>query len=218
MMEDQEFETTRRMVRLATLLWAAGSAGLTPITLQRLHTLVFLSDVLAPVWGIPPLDGKLLKRSQGPFYPLVQRDLDRMVGTGLVLISNLGYTDQGEDRWRLEGSYELSQTRSEAFVLALTTWSSGRYQAQYLREVAFAVSALDLVDLEIASSEDATYGDPVVGDGNVVDFADWADANASANAARFLGSLAPTGHVGTASEQLHLYIQHLSGRLHAANR
>jgi hypothetical protein len=210
---DETVANVRRQVRLAALLWAAGVAGLTPLPVQRLHTLAYLSDVLAPVWDIEPLDGKLLKQAGGPFYPLLQADLDGLVGTGLVRISNLGYTNTGNDRWRLRGSYELRGEAAQPFVDALTSTASGRHMARYLRELAYAVSALDFVDFDRAASEDATYANPIVSNGGVIDFAEWAEANYSVAAAKALGNLLPGADQGSAGEELHLYVQHLAARL-----
>src|SRR5437016_336881 len=86
---DKAFESVRRRVRVIALIDAAENAGLNPIPILRLHALAYLSNVLAPVWNMPALDGKVLKRRGGPFYPALQRDLDFLVGAGVVVISGL---------------------------------------------------------------------------------------------------------------------------------
>ena len=58
----------RRQVRLLVLLRAAEAAGLAPLRILRLHAFAYLSNVLAPVWDLRALDGKVLKRRGGPFY------------------------------------------------------------------------------------------------------------------------------------------------------
>src|ERR1700687_2575811 len=83
---NERIEELQRRIRLLVLLSAAERAGLVPLRILRLHSFAYLSNVLAPVWDMPALDGKVLKRHGGPFYPALQRDLDRLVGMGRVLI------------------------------------------------------------------------------------------------------------------------------------
>ena len=86
--ERGEGADVERKIRLIVLLSAAENAGLYPTPIRQLHVLAYLANVLAPVWNMPVLDGKLLKKKGGPFYPALQQDLDRLVGTGVVFISN----------------------------------------------------------------------------------------------------------------------------------
>ena len=107
--EDEErWAPLQRRVRLIMLLHAAESAGLAPIGILQLHSLAYLSNVLAPVWKLRPLDGKVMKRRGGPFYPVLQHDLDRLISQGLVLITNLGYKGDENGRWRLDGNFYLN--------------------------------------------------------------------------------------------------------------
>ena len=108
------FDALRRRVRLMMLLDGAERAGLTPISVRRLHLYAYLSNVLAPVWNTRAFDGSVLKISSGPFYPGMQRDLDRMVGMGLVVISNLGHVQDENDHWRLDGDFSLNRKLASA--------------------------------------------------------------------------------------------------------
>ena len=76
------------------------------------------------------------------------------------------------------------------------------------------MSALSDDDLDVAAIQDATYSDPLVSVGNVVDFAEWKDTNFSANAARYFDRLVPGGVQATPGEKLHLYARHLHRRIH----
>ena len=99
----------RRQVRLLMLLDGADLAGIAPLRVNRLHTYAYLSNVLAPVWDARVFDGRLLKQKGGPFYPELQHDLDRLVGSGLVVITGLGHKLDEGDRWRLDGSFALNR-------------------------------------------------------------------------------------------------------------
>jgi hypothetical protein len=196
------------------LLDAAENAGLTPIPILRLHMLAYLSNVLAPVWEMPVLEGKLLKRRGGPFYPVLQGDLDRLVGMGVVFISKLSHERDLDGRWRLEGSYQLNRRFADRILDGLASFQSEQRVRGFIDELAFAMSALSFEEIDASASEDATYSDPVIDIGNVVDFAEWRHTNYSAAAARQFRFLLPGGAQATPGELLHLYVHHLQARLH----
>src|SRR5208337_5409069 len=99
--------TLKKQVRLTVLLDAAEEAGLAPMPVLRLHAFAYLANVLAPVWELPPLEGKVLKRRGGPFYPTLQHDLDRLIGLGVAIIFGVSHVQNEDGHWRLEGSYRL---------------------------------------------------------------------------------------------------------------
>lgn len=80
--EHHFFASLRRQIRLVLLLDAAEKTGLTPLPILQLHTLAFLANILAPVWDFEPIDGKLLKRRGGPFYPRLQTVRIPAIATG----------------------------------------------------------------------------------------------------------------------------------------
>jgi len=210
----KDFGGLQRRIRLVMLLNTAGQAGLLPIPILRLHTLAYLSNVLAPVWDMPALEGKVLKRQGGPFYPALQHDLDRLVGMGVAVILGLDHVLDEDQRWRLEGSYQLNRAFADRIVDRLSDFESERRLANFLQELAFAVSTLSDDDFDRAMTEDATYSDPLIGVGNVVDFAEWQRRNYTANAARYFDNLLPGGARATPGEKLHLYVRHLHSRVH----
>jgi hypothetical protein len=176
-LEGDSIPTLRRKIRLVVLLQAAENAGLIPIPIMRLHMLAYLSNVLAPVWDMPVLEGKLLKRRSGPFYPVLQGDLDRLVGTGVVFVANLSHVLDEDGRWRLEGSYRLNHEFADRVVEGIEAFSPERHVRQFIDELAYAMSALSFEDIDSAAEEDATYSDSVIDVGSVVDFAEWRDVN-----------------------------------------
>ncbi|MFN3625044.1 MAG: hypothetical protein ACK4TP_13400 [Hyphomicrobium sp.] len=209
--------TLARQVRLIVLLEAARSAGLTPIDVVRLHTLAYLSNVLSQVWDMPPMDGKILKRRGGPFYPAMQADLDRLVGMGLVLLGRVGHRQDEDGRWRLEGEYRLNSSLAAPVLDAIRRSEAEARTLRYVKEIAFALAGLDEAEIDRAVSEDATYADPAISPGNVVDFGEWQrwqEKNYSANASLRLGDLLPSGRRASTGEQLHLYVRHLHRRMH----
>jgi hypothetical protein len=209
-----QLESIRRRARIVILLDAAEKAGLIPLPIARLHTFAYLANVLAPVWDMDALEGKVLKRRGGPFYPALQMDIDRLVGMGVVLISGLGYSRDELKRWRLEGSYRLNRLFANRILDGVEQFEEERQLRQFIQELAYALSALSDEELDSAMIEDATYSDPLVGFGNVVDFAEWRRVNYSANAARRFARLLPDDTQATLGEMLHFYVRHLRTRLH----
>lgn len=207
----------RRRVRLIILLKASAEAGMDPLPTLRLHLVAYLANVLSPVWDMPSVDGAVLKRRGGPFYPDLQRDLDRLVGLGVVRVTNLRHIRLDDnDHYRLEGSYRLNPEFAEPILNHLQSMPDEAAAAIFLRELVLALSALSDEEIDRAVTEDATYADPRVGQDNIIDFSDRSRTNYSATAAEKVGSLVPTGAVVSASEKVHLYVRHLQRRLQRA--
>jgi hypothetical protein len=180
-----------------------------------LHAFAYLANVLAPIWDLPAFDGKILKRRGGPFYPSLQLDLDRLVGRGLAIVSHLSHVPTEEGQWRLEGSYSLNRDFANGVLAQLDTYMDERRQRSFIGELAYALSALSDDELVTAVGADATYVDPRTSAGNVIDFAEWRDANYSEAIARRFAPLIPGGGKATVGEQLHLYARHLQRRISA---
>lgn len=204
---------TREQVRVVVLLAAAERAGLAPLDVQALHSLAFISDVLAPVWGLRPTQGKLLKRRGTPFYPELQRDVDALVGLGVISITDVDHELDGEGQWRLRGRFQLKTEVAQPILGAIRAFDDEALIQDSVVELAQALAALPPSSLDETALEDATYADVLVGPGNVLDFAEWQDRNYSANAANRLGESAPTAVRLSAAERVNLYVRHLAGRI-----
>jgi hypothetical protein len=214
MNDDDHFESLRRQIRVLAILQGAEEAGLAPLPVTRLHNVAFLANVLAPVSQTRVMDGRVLKRQGGPFYPALQQDIDRLVGLGVVIIHGVQHCPDESGRWRLEGSYGLNPAFAAPILIARDAFTEERIEARYIREIAFAVSGLSDADLDHFVEEDAAYSDALVDIGNVVDFAEWRMVNYSANAANAAGRLMLGGTRATAGEKIHIYVRHLQARLH----
>jgi hypothetical protein len=209
-------ENIQRQVRLLVLLDAAESAGIAPLSVERLHNVAYLSDVLSPVWHLEPLAKEVFKRQQGPFYPELQGDLDRLVGIGMAKVEAIRHVRVGPNRMRLDASYSINPDLAMP-VLKLLPELPGEYEAMmFIRELLLAMSTLADGDVAEAFTEDATYSNKRIGYRNPISFFEWDELNFSAKAAEKIGSLVPTeASVGT-GEKIQLYVRHLRTRLHAA--
>ena len=197
-------------IRLLMLLDGSERAGIAPIRVHRLHMYAYLSNVLAPVWNSRVFDGRILKRRSGPFYPDLQRDLDCLVGLGLVMISDLGHIKDKDNQWRLDGAFSLNHELAGEVLMAISEFPQHQENRAFLVEVAYAVSALSGSEFDSLPSEDPTYSDSNVAYENVVDFAEWRQQNYSANSAQYFTSVLGQA---TPGELLHLYVRQLRRRI-----
>ena len=214
------FDSAQGRVRLVLLLEASHHAGIDPLPAQRLHLIAYLINVLSPVWDMPIVtvgslrrNGSVLKQKQGPFYPELQRDLDRLVGMGVAHVEDLRYQSLDEEHFRLEGNYRINQERAQPILARIYSLPDEAQMARFIRELVLALSCLSDDELDHAVTEDATYADPVIGLDNVVDFGEWGHKNYSVAAAEQAGGLLISGVGASASEKVHLYVRHLRRRL-----
>jgi hypothetical protein len=75
-------------VWLILLLDACERTGTAPLSVSRLHRLVYLANTLTPVYNLFVPDGYVLKYRRGPFFPAVHWDVGRLVAQGLVFAKN----------------------------------------------------------------------------------------------------------------------------------
>ena len=200
------YGSLRRRIRIILLLYGSEQAGITPIRLRRLHIYAYLSNVLAPVWDTRVFDGQLLKRRGGPFYPALQHDLDRLVGMGLVLMTNIRHILDDDNQWKLDGACSLNRELVGTALTVIRSFPQEHEIQSFLSELAYAVSALSDTDFDLLPGEDPTYSDSSVGYENVVDFGIWRKLNYSANAAQHFASVLENA---TRGELLHLYARQL---------
>lgn len=206
----------RRRVRLVVLLDASREAGIDPLPTLRLHLVAYLANVLSPVWDMPSVDGTVLKRRGGPFYPDLQADLDRLVGLGVAKVENLQHQRIDDDHYQIEGSYRLNLAMAEPILIYLHSLPEEAEAAKFIRELVLALSSLSDEEIDLAITEDATYTNPKIGINNVIDFGGLVSTNYSAAAAERVGDLVKTGAIVSAGEKVHLYVRHLRRRLQGA--
>jgi hypothetical protein len=115
-------------------------AGLSPLSVERLHRLVYLANALAPVYEILLPDGYILKYRRGPFFPAVHWDIGRLVAQGLILARNAKAIKDNIGYW-VSADYTLS-AKGMTIVDTALGLESITPRALYLREVALAFAVL----------------------------------------------------------------------------
>ena len=211
-----EMRRLERQLRLIAIMDAAERCGLVPISSHDLHAVAYLTDVLAPVWDLPVLDGHVLKRKGSPFFPPMQRDLDSLVGMGVVQVDQFRY-QHGDDEWRLDADYSLYRPFADRILAALKEHESHRTSYTFTQEVVYAASGFGEDELRQLRNADAAYSDPLVDIGGLVTIADdGGKLNETAKVALRFQQLSESRRRFSSAEAIHLYVRHLYSRMNVA--
>jgi hypothetical protein len=196
--------TTR--VWLTFLADAAYRAGLNLLSKRRLHRLVFLSNCLAPLFQATPNTAQIVKYKHGPFYPLIQWELDRLATMGVLAISNIEYThdDLG---WWVSADYGVGQIMEPVLSHCRRT-AYGQRLGDYLTEVVAGFASLHGAALDEIALRDENYDRSGTSDDSFIDFSDQ-DDNFSLQTALTFRTVLPAQLVPTRKEELFLYMRFL---------
>lgn len=186
---------------LLLLLEAAERNAIYPITMSQLHRLVYLGNVLAPVYNVSMPNSYTLKHMRGPYFDNVQWDIGRLVASGLVDVSNVE-TFFDENGFWLKADYRVSITGMET-VRSLLELSSIRKISTFLREVMRAISDIEEDQVNNTADSDIHYVSSVEGKGIDISMP---DKNFSHEAAI---KLFPNNRVITSTESVHRYVSYL---------
>lgn len=213
---DLDTSATVRQLRLLALLDAARRVGVSRLPLKPLHVIAYIADAMAPVWHLPIIDGQILKRIV-PYYPALQADLDRLVGLGLVAVSDVAYESNGS-RLGFDAKYEVNRELADPVLSLAGAFPRFSEEISYVHEVVFATSGLALEGLERLPQVDAAYSNPFVDVGGLIDLErDPGEGdNLSAAVARRFGDILEGEGGATTAEMLNLYVRQLYARLEVA--
>lgn len=198
---------------LLTLLEASDQVGIGPLSVERLHRLVYLANAMAPVYDLLTPDGYILKYKRGPFFPEVQWDIDRLSVQGLVRAANLA-RQSDKLGWWFSADYSLTPTGRAAVDFAMSLEEVTRNSA-FLREVVRAFAAMlrfERLDREQADAtllEDVGYSR--ADEQGPVDFRS-AEKNLTALAAAELGRRITDREERSRRAEIHLYFRYLERR------
>jgi hypothetical protein len=218
--DGEKLRELERKIRILSLLANCERIGYRQINGAPLHVLAFLCDALAPVWNLPVIDLHLLKRRVRPFSPLLQRDLDRLIGQGLVTIVRFEYerSDEG-DEWLLDADYALDHGRFGPIQNRIAAHPEQQKKFDFVREVVYAASGLGVLGISGIGAVDATYSNPLIDVGGLINLSgDPTSSNPTAQAANRFSELRRLrdGEGYSAAESVHLYVRHLYTRMSVA--
>lgn len=226
LLSDSDLAIVRYRARVLLLLDAAERAGIAPLSTPRFHVLAYLADVLSPVWGLRPFDGKVLKNEGGPHYPDLQKQIDVLVALRLIDVFGLKYIDRPNEGARIDASYALRFDAPELPKILAALGAAAdekpldgkdRQAHQFVAELAGALATLGDDQIDAVASIDVTYADSRIAVSNIVDFASWTSEPQAENPSvltmdRF-SSFLPEGASLTPAEKLYLYAVFLRRRI-----
>lgn len=205
----------RRSIRLLSILQSAHDTGLNPVPGAAVHTIAYLADALSPVWNLPILDGHVLKQQARPNFPALQRDLDVLVGRGMVEVHDLSISARAGGPVPISASFSLTSLAAVPFAQISASQYFER-QLDFVREVTFAAAALGPRGLEGIGTVDASYADPFADVGSVIELGESSTSGrTTAAVAQRFRALAPDADL-TDAQLIHLYLRHLYSRMSVA--
>ena len=145
--------------------------------------------------------------------PEFQADVDRLVGSGVVVPSSVRHILDEDGRWRLDARYRLNYGFGLPILETAATFELQARQLQFVREVVHAVSALGEDAIDAATISDASYGSDFVDIGGMVDIASNGTSNESARTAARFGDLMMPEVALSSAEMVHLYVRELHKRM-----
>lgn len=199
-------ESNITRVWLTYLVMAAHRTGLAPISKQRLHRLVFLSNCLAPLFEATPASAQIVKYKRGPFYPVVQWELDRLAAMGVVNVGKINYT-RDADGWWQDADYAVGPNTRDV-VTYCNGIEYGQRLEKYLVEVTAAFASLRDDVLDGVALRDENYARAGATDDTFIDFSS-DEQNLSVKTAREFQSVMPSGFIASRKEELFLYMRFL---------
>lgn len=167
-----------------TLLCVAEASrlGLSPLASAQLHVLLYLANTLAPLFNVARVRGRVLKRGPFPFYPDVQREVDRLAFAGVLSIERVDFGPKGH----LAAHYGLAASAQQIRSQLLEVSPEARRTARLFSELVAACFGKFLVSQAAIGPVDANYGNTDVVENEVVDFSEWQDENKNMEVARYL--------------------------------
>ena len=154
--------------------------GMTPVATSQLHVILYLANTLADLFGVTRVRGRVLKRGAYPFFPDVQREIDRLAFAGVLKIEHVDFGAKDH----LAAHYAVGPYGPQICEQLLAHSAEAQRTARLLRELVCACFGRFLATRADIGSIDANYGDAAVLEGEVVDFSEWSTENKNMELAR----------------------------------
>jgi hypothetical protein len=201
--------------RVLQMVDALEAVGATPIDFAAFHSFAFFTNVLSPVWDLHPLEGSVLKDERGPYFPIVQRELDHLIAAGALTIVTLTAPASRASMATISPTFVLNRNAAESVLASIAALPDEQPIADFLRELATAFAQIKEDRRDDAAVVDAAYSDPAIEDRRVVDFAEWVSptlANPSWKTSEAFQRYAPPGVTLTRAEKLSMYMRLMRSR------
>lgn len=147
--------------------------GAAPVATSQLHVILYLANTLADLFDVTRVRGRVLKRGEYPFFPDVQREIDRLAFAGVLAIEHVDFGAKGQ----MEAHYGLGPDGAAICRAMLIHSPEAQRTARLLRELVSACFGRFLNKRVDIGAVDANYGNATVAPGQVVDFSEWSIGN-----------------------------------------
>jgi len=147
-----------------------------------------------------------VKYKRGPFYPVVQWELDRLATMGVLSVSSISYTKDDKGWWQ-NADYSVGSKAREV-VSYCSGIEYGRRLDHYLTEVVTAFASLSDDVLDGVALLDENYARRGATTDSYIDFST-AERNLSVQTARDFKAVMPGGFAPSRKEELFLYLRFL---------
>jgi len=198
------------------MLSAIELTGGAAISLESLNAFAYFANVLSPLWEIEPVEGSVLKDG-APRFPLLEAELDRLVGEGLVVVDSLAIEASTEGSPMFKVVFKVNTAVAAPVLLIIQALPDEQSAAGFLVELAAAFLDIRFDRQDDAATKDAAYSNPKVSTGRVVDFAEWVSptkGNASWNVAQSFQRYVPETVTLSRAEKLVMYMNLMKRRAH----
>lgn len=160
----------------------ASRMGISPMNADQLHVVLYLANTLADLYGVTRVRGRVLKKGPLPFYPDVQWEIDRLAYCDVLTIERVDFHSKN----RVTAHYGMGGKGRKIYQALICSGPEAQRTAQLFRELVSACFSRFLIETPAIGPIDANYGDSGQVDGEVVDFAEWADENRNMELANYL--------------------------------
>lgn len=211
-------KNTAIQTRLVQMFRALERVGGTPIDTKTLHSFAFFANVLTPLWDLDPMEGSVLKDEGTPYFPALEKELDALVGIGIVRVVLLQITtDESAAFGGIEAHFVLDTAAAKVVTDLFPILPDEAKLEQFMLELAASFIEIRPDRRDDAAIFDAAYSDPSVAQGRVVDFAEWVSAttgNPAWNTTQQFQQYAPAGVTLSDAEKLAMYMRLMKRRAH----
>lgn len=183
--------------------------GAAPLSATQLHVTLYLANTLAELFSINRVRGRILKRGTFPFYPDVQREIDRLAFSGVLGIECVDFGAKGH----MNPHYVLGPKGTAIHRSLLAHSPEATRTSKLFRELISACFGRFLAANAAIGPIDANYGSNLVLEGEVVDFSEWADENRNLEVAHYLIGRLKAMRPNTERDGVRLYCDYLDKAL-----
>jgi hypothetical protein len=203
-------QSNYRRFWILALLAGVEKAGASPMDIKKLNLLAYFANAVSRCYDIEPVNPILLKEKQGPLYPEVMFDLNRLVGVTMVRVGDIV----------LKKEAKLAIANYSITAKGLSYLDSAVEISNELRRIAHALDKTAIafcrsyqeITAESVHKLDANLSDPKFAEGDIVDFGQWDNYSATSEAVKYVEQQVKITAFQNVSNAVNLYARYLASK------